>query len=69
MQELVFNVVLPMMLISVSVSYAFYSFKRERKRIQDHRRMMGFLIEAFPMIIQRLQEESCERVDWKKEGF
>ena len=60
---------LPVMLMSASIGYVLYSFKRERKILREHRITMD-MMRTLPILIQRLQEEaSHEKVDWKKEGF
>ena len=61
---------LPVMLMSASIGYVLYSFKRERKILSEHRITIDML-RTLPMLIQRLlqEEASHEKVDWKKEGF
>ena len=67
---------LPVMLMSASIGYVLYSFKRERRILREHRIMMmeyrlmaDYMMRTLPIFIHKLQEASHEKVDWKKEGF
>ena len=67
---------LPVMLMSASIGYVLYSFKRERRILREHRIMMteyrlmvDYMMRTLPIFIHKLQEGSHEKVDWKKEGF